>query len=65
MQNTLVLPKMYKSQNIIKMYYYKLFAVRQICEKYIANWKDVFWPVMDLENAYDTLRQLLRVYGVG
>ena len=46
------------------------FAVRQVCEKYLANGKDVFWVFMDLEKAYDTIDrhgmwQMLRVYGVG
>ena len=45
-------------------------AVRQVCEKYLANMKDVFWAFMDLEKAYDTIDrhgmwQMLRVYGVG
>ena len=31
------------------------FAVRQVCEKYLANGKDVFWAFMDLEKAYDTI----------
>ena len=48
----------------------QVFAVRQVCEKYLANGKDVFWVLMDLENAYDTINrhgmwQMLRVYGVG
>ena len=48
----------------------KVFAVRQVCEKYHANGKDVFWAFMDLEKAYDTIdrhgmSQMLRVYGVG
>ena len=48
----------------------QVFAVRQVCEKYLTNWKDVFWAFMDLERAYDTIdrlgiRQMLRVYGVG
>ena len=48
----------------------KVFAVRQVCEKYLANGKDVFWAYMDFEKAYDTIdrhgmRQMLRVYGVG
>ena len=48
----------------------QVFAVRQLCEKYLANWKYVFWVFMDLEKAYDTIdrhgmRQMLRVYGVG
>ena len=48
----------------------QVFAVRQVCEKYLANWKDVFWAFMDLEKAYDTIDrhgmwQMLRVYGVG
>ena len=48
----------------------QVFAVRQACEKYLANGKDVFWAFMDLEKAYDTIDrhgmwQILRVYGVG
>ena len=35
----------------------QVFAVRQVCEKYLANGKDVFWPFMDLEKAYDTIGQ--------
>ena len=40
-----------------------------MCEKYLANGKDVFWAFMDLEKAYDTIDphgmlQMLRVYGV-
>ena len=33
----------------------QVFAVRQVCEKYLANWKDVFWAFMDLEKAYDSV----------
>ena len=45
-------------------------AVRQVCETYLANGKDVFWAFMDLEKAIDTIDrhgmwQMLRVYGVG
>ena len=45
-------------------------CVKQVCEKYLANGKDVFWAFMDLEEAYDTIDrhgmwQILRVYGVG
>ena len=48
----------------------QVFAVRQVCEKYLANGKNVFWAFMDLEKAYDTIDrhgmwQMLRVYGVG
>ena len=48
----------------------QVFAVRQVCEKYLANGKDVFWAFMDLEKAYDTIDrygmwQMLRVYEVG
>ena len=32
----------------------QVFAVRQMCEKYLANGKDVFWAFPDLEKAYDT-----------
>ena len=47
----------------------QMFAVRQSCEKYVANGRDVFWAFMDLEKAYDTIDwhgmwQILRVYGV-
>ena len=47
-----------------------MFAVRHVCEKYLAKGKDVFWAFMDLEKAYDTIDrhgmwQMLRVYGVG
>ena len=35
----------------------QVFAVRQVCEKYLANGKDVFWAFMDLEKAYDTIDQ--------
>ena len=31
------------------------FAVRQVCEKYLANGKDVFWAITDLEKAYDII----------
>ena len=31
----------------------QVFAVRQVCEKYLAIRKDVFWAFMDLK-AYDT-----------
>ena len=48
----------------------QVFAVRQVCEKYLTNEKDVLWAFMDLEKAYDTIDrhgmwQILRVYGVG
>ena len=48
----------------------QVLAVRQVCEKYLANGKDVFWAFMDLEKPYDTIDrhgmwQMLRVYGVG
>ena len=50
----------------------QVFAVRQVCEKYLANGKDVFWAFinLDLERTYDTIDrhgmwQMLRVYGVG
>ena len=48
----------------------QVFTVRQVCEKYLANGKDVFWAFMDVEEAYDIIDrhgmwQMLRVYGVG
>ena len=48
----------------------KVFAERQVCEKCLANGKDVFCAHMDLEKAYDMIDrhgmwQMLRVYGVG
>ena len=33
----------------------QVFAVRHLCEKYLANGKDVFWAFMDLEKAHDTI----------
>ena len=46
-----------------------MFAVRQVCVKYLVNGKDVFWVSMDLEKAYDIdqhgMWQMLRLYGVG
>ena len=47
----------------------QVFAIRQVCEKYLANGKDVFWAFMDLEKAYDSVDrhgiwQMLKVYGV-
>ena len=46
-----------------------MFAVRQVCEKYLTNGKDIFWAFMDLEKAYDTIDrhgmwQMLSVNGV-
>ena len=32
----------------------QVFAVRQVCEKYLANGKYVFWEFMDLEKTNDT-----------
>ena len=29
----------------------QVFAVRRVCEKYLANGKDVFWAFIDLEKA--------------
>ena len=48
----------------------RVFAVRQVCVKYLANGKVVFWAFMNLEKAYDTIDrhgmwQMPRVYGVG
>ena len=48
----------------------QVFVVRQVCEKYIANAKNVFWAFMDLEKAYDRIDrkavwEVLRLYGVG
>ena len=30
----------------------QVFAIRQVCEKYLANMKDGFWMFTDLEKAY-------------
>ena len=48
----------------------QVFAIRQFCEKYVANGKGVFWAFMDLEKVHDTIDRhgmgpMLRVYGVG
>ena len=46
------------------------FIVRQICEKYSAKGKDVYFAFLDLEKAYDrvdreAMWKMLRIYGVG
>ena len=33
----------------------QVFAVRQVCEKYLANGNDVFWAFMNFQKAYDTI----------
>ena len=33
----------------------QVFSARQVCGKYLANGKDVFWAFIDLEKAYDTI----------
>ena len=47
----------------------QVFAVRQVCEKNLANGKDIFLAFMDFEKAYTIDRhgmfKMLRVYGVG
>ena len=48
----------------------QIFAVRQLCEKYLGVNKEVYMAFMDLEKVYDTidrnaLWQVLRIYGVG
>ena len=35
----------------------QVFAVSQVCEKYLTNWKDVFLAFMDLKKTYDTIDQ--------
>ena len=47
----------------------QVFAVRQVCKKYLANGKDVFCAFMDLEKPFDTIDrhgmwQMQKVYGV-
>ena len=46
------------------------FIVRQICEKYVAKGKDVYFAFLDLEKAYDrvdreAMWKVLGIYGVG
>ena len=48
----------------------KVFAVRQVCEKYLANVTDVFYAFMDSAKDFDTIDlhgiwQMLRVDDVG
>ena len=31
----------------------QLFVVRQLCEKFLAKGKDLFWAFKDLEKGYD------------
>ena len=33
----------------------KVFDVIKVCEKNLANWKDLFWTFMELEKMYDTI----------
>ena len=33
----------------------QVFAERQVCEKCLANRKDIFWAFMDMDKAYDTI----------
>ena len=33
----------------------QVFAVRQVCEKYLTDGKYVFWAFVDLKKAYDTI----------
>ena len=35
----------------------KVFDARLVCEKYLANWTDVFPLFVHLEKAYDTIDQ--------
>ena len=47
-----------------------MLTVRQVCEKNVANGKDVFLAFMDLEKTCDTMDlhgmwKMLRVYGTG
>ena len=47
----------------------QVFAVGLVCEKYLANRKDVFCTCMNSEKAYDTtdrhgMWHMLRLYGV-
>ena len=44
----------------------QVFAVRQVCEKYLANGKDVFWVFLWVWKRHMILLmwQMLRVYGV-
>ena len=47
----------------------QVFAVRQMCGKYLSNIKNLFWAYMGLEQAYNTIYlhgmwQMLRLYGV-
>ena len=44
--------------------------MRQLCQKFLAKGKDLFWAFMELEKAYDSvdrdaLWQVLRFYGIG
>ena len=47
----------------------QVFAMRQVCEKYLDKGKDVYWAFMDLEKAYDrvdreALWKVMGMYGV-
>ena len=48
----------------------QIFIVRQVCEKYLAKGKDVYFAFLDLEKAHDRADRketwnALRIYGIG
>uniref|UniRef100_A0A8C8DHP6 ribonuclease H n=1 Tax=Oryzias sinensis TaxID=183150 RepID=A0A8C8DHP6_9TELE len=47
----------------------QVFVVRQVCEKFLAKGREVFWAFMDLEKAYDRIDRealwvVLSMYGI-
>ena len=33
----------------------QVLAVREVCEKWLEKYKDIFWVFTDLEKTYDTI----------
>ena len=47
----------------------QVFAGRQVCEKFLAKIKEVFWTIMDFKKVYDMIHKdglwkVLQIYGL-
>ena len=48
----------------------QIFIVRQVCEKYLGEGKDIYFAFLDLEKVYDrddrdAMWNVLKLYGIG